>query len=173
MLIDHGGIYADIDTVFIRRFPDELRAHPFVAGRETDLNGEASVGNAVLAAEPGAAFTQRWRGAMADALDGWSDHSTILPARLAAVYPTELHLEPAVTFYPFNHRPLDLLRLLQVDEPVPPEAISTHLWEHLWWDEWRTDYSTFHAGLVTPQNIREVDTTFFRLVRPFLPEDAT
>lgn len=173
VLIDHGGIYADIDTVFIRRFPDELRAHPFVAGRESDLNGEASVGNAVLAAEPGAAFTQRWRGAMADALDGWSDHSTILPARLAAVYPTEVHLEPAVTFYPFNHRPLDLLRLLQVDEPVPPEAISTHLWEHLWWDEWRTDYSTFHAGLVTPQNIREVDTTFFRLVRPFLPEDAT
>jgi hypothetical protein len=172
-IIRHGGVYADIDTVFIRRFPDELRAQPFVAGRESDLNGEASVCNAVLAAEPGAAFARRWRGAMAGALDGWSDHSTILPARLAAKYPAEIHLEPMATFYPFDHTPLDLLRLLQVVEPVPPEAISVHLWQHLWGDKCRSDYSTFHSGLVTPRNIREIDTTLFRLLRPFLPEDAT
>ena len=172
-LIRHGGIYADIDTVFIRRFPEELRAYPFVAGRETDLSGEASVGNAMLAAAPKAAFAQRWRGAMAEALDGWSDHSTILPARLSAAYPAEVHLEPTVTFYPFGHSRPDLQRLLQADEPVPAETISVHLWEHLWGDKRRTDCSSFHAGLVTPRNIRAVDTTLFRVLRRFLPEDAT
>jgi hypothetical protein len=168
-LFRHGGIYTDIDTVFIRRFPDELRACSFVAERETDLNDEASVGNAALAAEPGAVFAKRWREAMAGALDGWSDHSTMLPAHLAAANPAEVHLEPTVTFYPFGYTPLDLLRLLQADEPGPLEAISVHLWEHLWRDEWRTDFSTFHAGMVTLEDIREVDTTLFRLLRPFLP----
>ena len=134
VLIRYGGIYADVDTVFIRRFPDALRADPFVAGRESDLHGQASVGNAILAAEPGAKFAQRWRGAMAEAIDGWSDHSTLLPARLAAIHRDEVKLEPMARFYPFSYTPLDLLRLLETDEPVPAETISVHLWEHLWSD---------------------------------------
>ncbi len=171
-LFDTVEFYADVDTVFIRRFPDALRADPFVAGRESDLHGQASVGNAILAAEPGAKFAQRWRGAMAEAIDGWSDHSTLLPARLAAIHRDEVKLEPTARFYPFSYTPLDLLRLLETDEPVPAETISVHLWEHLWSDPWRTDHSRFHAGLVSPQNIRGVNTTLFRLLRPFLPEDA-
>ncbi len=171
-LVRYGGIYADIDTVFVRRFPDALRGYPFVAGRECDLNGQPSVCNAILAAEPGALFARRWREAMPEALDGWSDHSTLLPARLAALHPAEVQLQGAVSFYPFGYTPLDLLRLLQADEPVPPETISVHLWEHLWRDADRTDFSRFHIGMVTPQNIRAADTTLFRLLRRFLPEDA-
>lgn len=172
-LIRHGGIYVDIDTVFVRRFPEALRSRAFVAGREVDLNGQPSVGNAALAGEANSAFAHRWRAAMAGALDGWSDHSTLLPARLAAAHPAEIHLEPAATFYPFDHGALGLLRLLVGDERIPADTISVHLWEHLWGAESRTDFSGFHAGLVTPHNIRHVDTTLFRLLRPFLPEDVT
>jgi hypothetical protein len=173
ILIRHGGIYADIDTIFVRRFPDKLRTHSFVAGREPDIGDKASIGNAVLAAEVGATFARRWGKAMAGALDGWSDHSTLLPARLAALHPTEIHLEPNVTFYPFDPSGFGLLRLLIGNEDVPAETVSIHLWEHLWGAQSRTDFVPFHAGLVTPHNIRNIDTTLFRLLRRFLPEDVT
>ncbi len=171
-LIRTGGIYADIDTVFVRPFPDSLRRHAFVAGRESDLGGKMSVCNAVLAAQPGAPFALRWRAAMPTALDGWSDHSTLLPARLAAQHPDEIHIEPMETFYPFDHNAFGLLQLLMGDVPLPASTVSIHLWEHLWGAASRTDFVPFHSGLITPQNIRTANTTLFRLLRRFLPEDA-
>ena len=36
-LIEHGGVYADIDTVFVRPFPRDLFEHPFVIGREAPV----------------------------------------------------------------------------------------------------------------------------------------
>src|SRR5580658_5080856 len=33
-LIEHGGVYADMDTIFLRPFPDDLFDEPFVIGRE-------------------------------------------------------------------------------------------------------------------------------------------
>lgn len=171
-LIRCGGIYADIDTIFVRRFPDELRAHRFVAARESDLGGQVSIGNALLASEPNSAFARRWREAMPSAIDGWSDHSTLLPGRLANQHPSEIELAPTALFYPFDHNTLDLMRLLFGDENPPLETISLHLWEHLWGHESRIDFVAFHAGLVTPENIRKVDTTLFRLLRRYLPEDA-
>lgn len=171
-LIRTGGIYADIDTVFVRPFPDSLRRHAFVAGRESDLGGKMSVCNAVLAAQPGAPFALRWRAAMPTALDGWSDHSTLLPAHLAAQHPEEIHIEPMETFYPFDHNAFGLLQLLMGDVPLPASTVSIHLWEHLWGAASRTDFVPFHSGLITPQNILTANTTLFRLLRRFLPEDA-
>jgi hypothetical protein len=170
-LIRHGGIYADIDTIFVQRFPDRLRSHAFVAGRETDLGGNPSVGNALMAAQAGSAFARRWLDAMPQELDGWSDHSTLLPARLAAEHASEIHLEPTETFYPFDHGALGLMRLLMGNETVPDGTVSIHLWEHLWGEKSRTDFVAFHTGLVTPANIRKIDTTLFRMLRRSLPED--
>jgi hypothetical protein len=45
---------------------------------------------------------------------------------------------------------------------------SLHLWAHLWWDAWRTDFSTLHAAQITAQHIRNVDTTYNLLARQFL-----
>src|ERR1022692_1554720 len=39
-LIEHGGIYADIDTIFVRDIPAELLAAPFVIGREPPVRDE-------------------------------------------------------------------------------------------------------------------------------------
>ena len=43
-LIEHGGVYADIDTIFLRPLPDALFEAPFVIGREAayadELTGE-------------------------------------------------------------------------------------------------------------------------------------
>ena len=174
-LLAHGGVYADVDTLFVRPIPARLFSAPFVLGREDDVRlatGEfrPSLCNALIMSEPGAAFARLWRDRMEAAFDGtWSQHSTVLPAALAAEHPTLIHVEPAHTFYPFMWTREDLHRLLVADAPVADDATSIHLWAHLWWDESRRDFSDFHAGLITEDRVRAADTTFTRLARPFLP----
>ncbi len=57
-LIEHGGIYADIDTLFLRPLPESLWRQPFVIGREPDVVDEhtgerrASLCNALLMSRP-------------------------------------------------------------------------------------------------------------------------
>jgi hypothetical protein len=36
-LIEHGGVYADIDTLFVDRIPEDLFMKKFVLGREDDI----------------------------------------------------------------------------------------------------------------------------------------
>ena len=45
---------------------------------------------------------------------------------------------------------------------------SIHLWSHLWWDERRLDFSTFHAGLLTEEYVRKAETTYSRAACQFL-----
>ena len=89
-LIETGGIYADIDTLFVQRFPAEFLAEKFVLGREDDVRDEVtgvvhpSLCNALLLSEPHSLFAVTWRRTVADALNGtWSNHSTLLPYELA------------------------------------------------------------------------------------------
>lgn len=88
-MLDRGGVYADIDTIFVNPFPERLWEQPFVLGWEGDVvpaTGEAprpSLCNALIMAEPGAAFGRLWLEEMRAAFDGsWSAHSTPLPERL-------------------------------------------------------------------------------------------
>lgn len=175
-LIEHGGVYADIDTIFVAPLPEPLFDESFVIGREPPVvdqrTGEVhpSLCNALLLAEPGAPFARRWRAAMAGALAGWSHHSTLLPHRLSELHPDELHIEPERTFYPYRWTATDLHRLFEEDETDLHGVASIHLWSHLWWEEGRRDFSSFHAGLLTEHRIRTIDTTYNRLARPHLPE---
>jgi glycosyltransferase involved in cell wall biosynthesis len=178
-LIAHGGIYADMDTLFVRPFPDELRAHPFVIGREDPVRDErtgerrASLCNALMAAEPGSAYARVWRERMADALNGtWSNHSGFLADELAEELPGEVHVEPKQTFFPFGHTQQGLEALLERSVEVDG-AVSIHLWAHLWWDPHRRDFSDVHALALTAPAIRTHDTTYNRLARRFLPPVGT
>lgn len=176
LLLEHGGVYADLDTIFVRPIPDRLFTERFVLGREDDVPcattgaARASLCNALILAEPGAEFGRLWRSRMAAAFDGtWSGHSTLLPAALAAAHPRVVHVEPAPTFYPYMWTRRDLGRLLQACEPIGDGVTSVHLWAHLWWSARRRDFSDFHAGLVTEEFVRTADTTYTLLARPFLP----
>lgn len=175
-LLEHGGVYADIDTLFVRPIPDDLYEKPFVIGREDPVRHErtgeyhASLCNALMLAEPGSAFARVWLERMPAALDGsWSNHSCGLAARLAAEFPQLLHVEPALTFYPFMWTAADLRALLEETHPFPDGACSIHLWAHLWWSKSRRDFSPVHHAQLTDPHIRFSDTTFARLARPFLP----
>jgi len=175
-LLELGGVYADIDTLFVQPFPAELWEKEFVLGQEEDIvcqgSGEKrhSLCNALIMAKKDAAFGRSWLERMDSAFNGtWSAHSTLLPYELSREYPQMIHIEPARSFYKHLWTPQGLQTLLQGCDGDFRGVYSMHLWAHLWWSEKRCDFSQFHAGLLTDKYIREVDTTYNIVARRFLP----
>jgi hypothetical protein len=175
-LIERGGVYADIDTLFLRSFPPELFDNSFVIGREQPVRDEhtgvsrPSLCNALLMAEPRAPFAVAWRAEMAAALNGtWSNHSGFLAEALTRRMPQAVHIEPSQSFFPFGSDREGIASILERRADTEG-ALSIHLWSHLWWDARRRDYSGVHAGVLTEEHVRTVDTTYNLLARPFLPE---
>lgn len=175
-LIEYGGIYADIDTIFVRPFPDELYEQPFVIGRELAVVDERSgalrpsLCNALLMSEPGSLYARVWRAQMAAALNGtWSNHSGFLSEELSRRMPEAVRVEDEVRFFPFAANRAGLAALLEERRPVPPRTLSVHLWSHLWWDRSRVDYSDTHGERYVPSFIRGGRTTLAALVEPYLP----
>jgi glycosyltransferase involved in cell wall biosynthesis len=175
-LIEHGGVYVDIDTIFVRDVPAELRAAPFVIGREPPVRDEQtgasrpSLCNALLISERGAPFARAWRDQMASELNGtWSNHSGFLAERLSRELPHQVRVEPEATFFPFRADRGGIAAIFDEDHPVPRSTVSVHLWAHLWWDRARQDFTRVHAGWLNPSVIRRAETTFGRLARPYLP----
>lgn len=177
-LLIHGGVYADMDTLFVRPMPDRLFEHRFVMGHEgvvsrPDGTIQPSLCNALLMAEPGAAFGRVWLEAMREAFDGsWSNHSTQLPHRLATTHPDLVHLEPRSSFFHFPPTVGGVAGLLEEKHPIPDAAYSLHLWEHLWWDAGRVDFSWFHHARVTPAYVAAGRTTVAVAAARFLPPSS-
>lgn len=175
-LIEYGGVYADIDTVFLRPLPDRLYAEKFVIGRELSVSDEItgerkpSLCNALLMAEPGAAFAQAWRSRMGAAINGtWSNHSGFLANTLSEELSEEVHVEPEASFFAVPPTVEGLDALLSDGSLDLPDSFSIHLWAHLWWKAERVDYSPRYAGEMTVPYLRTADTPLAELVRPFLP----
>lgn len=175
-LIETGGLYADVDTLFVRPFPDELTAAKFVIGREDDLYDvrtgalRPSLCNALLLSEPRATFAVLWRRLMGAALDGsWSNHSTLLPQELSVRVPEAVRVEPRRSFYHYGPSREGVCALLERLDDDIEGILSVHLWAHLWWDEGRRDFSHVHAGMLTEEHVRTVDTTYTVLARDLLP----
>jgi hypothetical protein len=104
-LIEHGGVYADIDTIFVRAFPQELFEQEFVIGRGLPVPDERtgerrpSLCNALLMAQPGAAFARAWRERMLGALDdSRSKHSGLLSQELSEQMPDHIRVESQERF---------------------------------------------------------------------------
>lgn len=174
-LIEHGGIYADIDTIFVRSFPQELFEQEFVIGRELPVRDERtgelrpSLCNALLMAQPGAVFARAWRERMAAALDGsWSNHSGFLSQELCEQMPDHVRVEPEERFFAFPASPRGVSQLLRERHEIPQEALSVHLWAHLWWERRRRDFTHAHVGWTTPSFVRSARTTLAELLRPYL-----
>jgi hypothetical protein len=177
VLAEHGGLYADIDTLFVAPPPADLWAAPAVIGREADVFDErlgrsrSSLSNAVVMAEPGASFVTSWRMRIEDALDGsWSAHSCFLADDLARAHPAEVRVEPERTFHAFPPSPDGLRRLLSERETDLRGVVSIHLAAHLWWEEERRDFSAVHAREVDEAWIRAGRSTYALAAQRFLPD---
>ncbi len=178
ILRDRGGVYADIDSLFLRPFPDDFHDQPFVMGREKlDLAAPAgaaaggSLCNALMLSEPRAGFVIRWLAELPAAFDGsWSNHSTFLPHVLARRHPDLIDVQPEASFYAFSWDPEDVNALFT--RPLARElgrSYSLHLWNHLWADAARASHSWFHAGLLTPAYVGWSTSAYATLARRFLP----
>ena len=176
ILLEEGGIYADIDTLFLRPVPTEWLGQEFILGHERippGTNQPGSLCNAWIASAPAAPFGKLWLDSMAGAFDGsWSNHSTLLPYRLAQAHPEWITLKPQSAFYALDWTPQGIDDLLLRRARLPDEARSLHLWNHLWFDPHRLDFSRFHGGMLTPDYVAFADTTYAHYARPFLPSDV-
>lgn len=176
-LIEHGGVYADIDTIFVQKIPPFLFEKPFVLGRENDVFCQTtrrirpSLCNALIMSRKGAEFARLWSENMASTFDGsWSNHSTFLPQKLSEKYPELIHIEPSRSFYKHMWTREGIWTLLEGCDTDYEGVFSMHLWSHLWWSEKRRDFSDFHSGMLMEKYIQEVDTTYNLVARRFLPK---
>ena len=176
-LLEFGGIYADIDTVFLRPLPDTFYDEQFVIGREPPVQHELtgkpmpSLCNALLISEPGAAFATAWRSRMGAAIDGtWSNHSCFLPQALSEELPHAVRVEPEESFFAVPGTVNGLAKLLDDGTLDLPNSYSVHLWAHLWWDYSRTDFSNHYAGEFTLRYLADAQSPLAKFLRPYLPD---
>lgn len=174
ILNECGGVYADMDTLFVRPYPDAWFAEDFAIGDENAPRAaghtiQPTLCNAVMFAQPKSRFVQAWRERMTAAFDGsWSGHSCHEAARLWRVMPDALRVLPREYFYRHGSTIAGLRTLLEESDRDRADVYSMHLWAHLWWSEARTDFSAVHAGQIDETWIRARDCTLANLARRFL-----
>jgi hypothetical protein len=178
VLARFGGMYADMDTIFVNPPPEELWTRPFVIGMEsgdgpsTPAVPDKSLCNALMMAQPGSEFVARWRDRIIEEMDGtWSHHSCELAADIAAQHPDLVSIEPERSFTAYRHTIGGIADLVEREvDAVNTEAMySVHLWAHMWWDRHRTDFSTRDATWFTEANIADGRAALCHLARPHLP----
>jgi len=170
-----GGLYADIDTLFLGPLPERCWNAPAVIGREADVTEASgrvrrSLSNALVMSAPGGEFVEAWRERTELAFDGsWSEHSCLLAQAIADELPATVHVEPQRSFHAFEPTVAGLRRLM-VEPPGDLEGIfSVHLMAHLWWEERRLDFLDLHADMIDECWVREAEATYAVAARPFLP----
>jgi hypothetical protein len=174
ILLEEGGAYADMDTLFVNPLPAHWLARDFVLGEEEPLPGadgvlRVSLCNALIVAQPRAPFARMWLERMAQVFDGtWSRHSNQEATRLWGEMPEAIHVVPQSCFYRHAATRRGVRTLLEGYEPDSAGVYSLHLWAHLWWDAWRTDFTTLHAGDIDEDYVRTRRTTYAVLARRFL-----
>jgi hypothetical protein len=174
ILRDGGGAYADIDTLFVARYPDAWFARDCVIGEEPPVGGDdrlskPSLCNAVIVARPGARFVTAWLDEARATFDGtWNRHSCAAAARLWADAGDARHVLPQHVFYRHGPSRAGIASLFDEVDPRLDGTASLHLWAHLWWDESRTDFTDFHAGGFTPEWVAAGGSTVAAIARRYL-----
>lgn len=174
ILRDAGGAYADIDTLFVARYPDAWFERECVLGEEPALTGDdgllhPSLCNAVILARPGAAFVTRWLDEARASFDGtWSRHSCAAAARLWSAGAEDLQVLPPHVFYRHGPTRAGIAALFEQRDDRLRGSASLHLWAHLWWDATREDFTRFHAGQFTPEWVAAGGATVAAIAQRYL-----
>lgn len=176
ILLAEGGIYADIDTLFIRPLPADLLNADCVMGLEKSPSAnpaDGSLCNAWIAAQKNAAFCRAWLEEMPQAFDGtWSNHSTLLPYRLSQRHPNWISVQPESAFFELDWTAKSINNLFLRNTTLSEQAYSLHLWNHLWFDANRLDFSHFNQEMLTVDYVAFANTTYAIAARPWLPADV-
>jgi hypothetical protein len=178
VLADHGGIYADMDTLFVAPLPAAFFERSFIMGREPEQWSAAATRaggalcNAWMMGEPNAPFVRELLRQTYESFDGsWSNHSTILGFRVSQQFPDCVHIEPPRSFFYFGYDRGDIGNMFTRRVRDLDGIFSMHLWSHCWWEAGGKNTAGFHSRRLTPAYVRHADTTYATVARQFLPED--
>jgi len=161
VLNKYGGIYADIDTIFIEKMPKWLFEKDFVMGLEDLTDPYAGLGNAIIMAKAGSFFGTMWEKNIRSQFDGsWNNHSILYPLKLSKEYPKSIHIEPQTSFYKHIWSKTGLKNIfVDIDDNLNG-VYSLHLWEHLCWQE--------YIKKIDEDYVMNVDTTYNILARKYI-----
>lgn len=161
MLNKYGGIYADMDTIFVNKFPETMLENEFIMGQEDISQPYAGLGNAIIMAKKQSYFGKKWYEHIYDEFDGsWNNHSIIYPLKLSKKYPNSIHVESQKSFYKHIWTDEGLKNIfVNVDNDLK-DVFSLHLWEHIGWQN--------HIKKINEEYIKNVDSTYNILARRYI-----
>lgn len=171
ILRSEGGVYADIDTMFLRSYDPLLNLAPVIVG-DQGINGEEGIGNAIIMAEPQAEFIVEWLDGYYPSRSPWGgyrctsrsshylEYTNVFPAYLAARHPHSLHIEPYTSFYWPRAQTSHFKWLYQESGTIFHQSYSIHLWESLAWEDYLRPLS--------PESLRASDSNFAQIAAPYL-----
>ncbi len=152
-----GGVYADIDTIFIRGLPEDLYASRFVMGKE----GQHGLCNAFIMARKASFFGTRWLADMPGVFgSSWNYHSVVYPGKLAAKFPESIRIEPQESFTKHLWDEKGLHDLYVGRDTHLEKSYSLHLWASLAWDK--------HLAGMTEDSIGDGRSTYAWIARRYL-----
>tara|TARA_Y100000385_G_scaffold288389_1_gene354868 strand:- start:2492 stop:3247 length:756 start_codon:yes stop_codon:yes gene_type:complete len=159
-LIEEGGIYADIDTLFVNPYPKELFNKEFVMGKQ----GNEGLCNALMMSESNSFFAKKWLGdhhlcfkGGPPGSDGWCTHSVYYPLHLSNQIPSKIHIEDPTSFFNYLYHPSPLKALFEENHQLPNKVYSMHLWENVSWEKYLKN--------LNEEFIKNNPTTFTNLVK--------
>ncbi|RSH82224.1 hypothetical protein EHS25_005934 [Saitozyma podzolica] len=178
VLLEHGGIYLDIDTFVLRPFADySLMLHDVVMGMEArqlnflrlpmsdDEMDPTGLCNAIIIARKGAEFLHRWM----DTYDGfvekhWAEHSVGMPWILARLYPTLITVMSERSFFWPLWTPDHIHAVYETKEYDFEKSgqLAYHAWE---------SKSKKYLAALDPSTIKRIDTSFTRMAKRFREPD--
>jgi hypothetical protein len=160
VLIEHGGIYVDTDTIFVKSFSPLLN-NKFVMGQQ-NVSGSEGLCPAVILSESNSIFGQNWLMGFKDTFGGgppgsptWCTHSVQYPLWLSKQIPNEITiLNHEAFFWPLYHQ--NHIEALFEQNHIFPNAYSHHLWE---------SSGKKYLDVLTKEHILSSNTTFSNLVK--------
>ena len=163
-LIEEGGIYADIDTIFINKYPKHLYEKDFVMG----MQGNEGLCNALMMSQKDSYFAKKWLGdhnicfkGGEPGTEGWCTHSVYYPQHLAnTIYSDNIHIEPPTSFFGFLYHQESLNGLFNSDIQLDSSIYSLHLWENVSWEPYLSN--------IDENSIINQNTTYNKIARQFL-----
>jgi hypothetical protein len=159
LLLEHGGIYFDLDTLVYRPVAPPDKALMGLQA-QTDDSPIEGLCNAFIAAPPHDPFLQLWRDDFADFDNAsWAEHAVYRPWRLAREHPNLIHVKPRHSFF-YPHYDPDSLCALFVRVTDVSRSYSIHLWETLSW--------SYVRDLTIDSLIHGPDTTYSLRARKVL-----
>jgi hypothetical protein len=160
VLLQHGGIYMDLDVIALRSF-DTLLNHNFVMGQEGE-GGSVGLCNAVMLASKGSRFLHKWWNEYRD-FNGsqWNYHSVVLPNKLAkAAAPEDITVLPVRNFFWPSWDPAGLELIYNSFQYSYHDNYAIHTWSTV---------SKKYLAQMSLQWVTYPHSSLFRMLQGYIP----